>query len=352
MAWINRPPNVSQVSAEHHASGLSATIEAVGDPAQTARLQEEIRSLATERGAVILAHCYQRPEVQDVADFVGDILSLSHRAAASSMELIAFCGVRFMAETASVLGPQKTVLLPDLACGCSLADTITAADVRAWRDTRPKAVVVMCLSTSAEVKAEADYCCTSSNAVAVVEHVWREHGPDTQILFGPDMWLGAYVEDRTGRPMLLWRGGCHVHAGIKPQDIEQLSAAHPQAELLVHPECGCTTSVMEFFSSGDLDAGRCRMLSTGAILDHVRHSRRQEFILATETGMLHPLRRQNTDKRFIPLRQSASCRFMKAITLPKLRDCLRDLAPQVRVEKDIAQRARIPIERMIAISVS
>jgi quinolinate synthase len=316
---------------------------------QTAVLYAEIRDLARERDAIILAHNYQRPEVQDVADFIGDSLALSRRAADSDKRLIAFCGVHFMAETASVLCPEKTVLLADLHAGCSLADTITAADVRAWKEEHPGALVVMYVNTSAEVKAETDYCCTSSNAMQVVEHVWREHGEDTEILFGPDMWLGEFVKRQTGRPMQVWSGECHVHAGIRPQDIERIRSEHPNAELLVHPECGCTTSVMEFLASGDVQGARSHILSTGGMLDYARRSDAEEFVVATETGMLYPLQRQNPDKHFIPVRRAAVCRFMKMITLEGLRDSLHDMRHEVRVPLEISERARIPIERMVSI---
>src|SRR5213082_2947785 len=199
-------------------------------------LQDEVRALASERGAVILAHNYQLPEVQDVADFVGDSLGLSQRAAATDAPVIAFCGVHFMAETASILAPEKTVLLPDMDAGCSLADSITAEQLRAWKAKHPRAIVVMYVNTSAEVKAETDYCCTSANAVDVVRHIYATHGEDSEILFGPDMFLGAYVEKTLGRPMYVWDGECHVHAGIKPRDIAAVRASHPGAELLVHPE--------------------------------------------------------------------------------------------------------------------
>ncbi len=217
-------------------------------------LQAEVRALAAERGAVILAHNYQLPEVQDVADFVGDSLGLSQQAARTDAEVIAFCGVHFMAETASILSPDKTVLLPDLDAGCSLADSITAGQLRAWKAEHPGAMTVMYVNTTAEVKAETDYCVTSSNAVQVVEHIYREHGDDTEILFGPDMFLGAYVEKTTGRKMHVWDGECHVHAGIRPADIREMRAAHPGADFLIHPECGCSTSVMEYVAAGDVDA--------------------------------------------------------------------------------------------------
>jgi quinolinate synthase len=313
-------------------------------------LKREVRALAEERDAVILAHNYQLPEVQDVAHFVGDSLGLSRQAAAAGSEVIAFCGVHFMAETASILSPDKTVLLPDLDAGCSLADSITADQLRTWKAQHPGAVVVMYVNTTAEVKAETDYCCTSSNAVRVVEHIWREHGEDTEILFGPDMWLGAYVERTTGRRMQVWDGECHVHAGIRPGDIADVRADHAGAEFMIHPECGCTTQVMEYVAAGDVDPERTHMLSTGGMLDFARESDAGEFIVATETGMLHPLEQENPGKTFIPANRAAVCRYMKMITLPKLRDALRDLAPRVSVPPELAERARVPIERMVAIS--
>jgi quinolinate synthase len=313
-------------------------------------LKREVRALAEERDAVILAHNYQVPEVQDVAHFVGDSLGLSRQAAAAGAEVIAFCGVHFMAETASILSPDKTVLLPDLDAGCSLADSITADQLRTWKAQHPGAVVVMYVNTTAEVKAETDYCCTSSNAVRVVEHIWREHGEDTEILFGPDMWLGAYVERTTGRRMQVWDGECHVHAGIRPGDIADVRADHPGAEFMIHPECGCTTQVMEYVAAGDVDPERTHMLSTGGMLDFARESDAGEFIVATETGMLHPLEQENPGKTFIPANRGAVCRYMKMITLPKLRDALRDLEPRVSVPPDLAERARLPIERMVKIS--
>ncbi|HYP47652.1 MAG TPA: quinolinate synthase NadA [Thermoleophilaceae bacterium] len=312
-------------------------------------LKREVRALAEERNAVILAHNYQVPEVQDAAHFVGDSLGLSRKAADTDAEVIAFCGVHFMAETASILSPDKTVLLPDLDAGCSLADSITADELRAWKAQHPGAIVVMYVNTTAEVKAETDYCCTSSNAVKVVEHIRREHGDDIEILFGPDMWLGAYVERVTGRRMHVWTGECHVHAGIRPADISDVRHEHPGAEFLIHPECGCTTQVMEYVAAGDVDSERTHMLSTGGMLDFARSSASDEFIVATETGMLHPLEQENPGKRFIAANRAAVCQYMKMITLPKLRDCLRDLAPQVKVDPALAERARVPIERMVAI---
>jgi len=317
-------------------------------------LQDEVRALATQRGAVILAHNYQLPEIQDIADYVGDSLGLSQQASAASAETIVFCGVHFMAETASVLCPDKRVLIPDPDAGCSLADSITAEQLRAWKAEHPGAVVVMYVNTTAEVKAETDYCCTSANAVGVVRHIYAEHGEDAEILFGPDMFLGAYVERTLGRPMHVWDGECHVHAGIKPGDIAAVRAAHAGADFLIHPECGCSTSVMEYVASGDIDAAGVQMLSTGGMLayarDHGAHHSGQTAIVATETGMLHPLRQAAPEVDFVAANEAASCRFMKMITLPKLRDALRDGVHEVKVPADIADRARVPIERMITIS--
>jgi quinolinate synthase len=327
---------------------------------EIAELHQEVRALAAERDAVILAHNYQVPEVQDVADFVGDSLGLSRRAAAASQQTIVFCGVHFMAETASVLCPEKTVLIPDLDAGCSLADTIDAAQLSAWKEQHPNAIVVMYVNTSAEVKALTDYCCTSSNAVEVVRHIYASEGDDTEILFGPDMWLGAYVEKQLGRAMHVWDGECHVHAGIRPADIEATRAAHPNAEFLIHPECGCTTSVMEYVAAGDVDPHDVQMLSTGGMLSYAREAERRagsgstpsgrpEVVVATEIGMLYPLELAAPDVEFIPANAEASCRFMKMITLPKLRDSLRDMRHEVRVPRGTADRARVPIDRMVAI---
>jgi quinolinate synthase len=285
-----------------------------------------------------------------VADYVGDSLGLSQQAAKTDAGVIAFCGVHFMAETASILCPDKRVLIPDLDAGCSLADSITPEQLRAWQARHPGAITVMYVNTTAEIKALTDYCVTSSNAVAVVEHILREHGPDTEILFGPDMFLGAYVEQRIGRAMHVWDGECHVHAGIRPRDIERVRAEHPGADFLIHPECGCSTSVMEYVAAGDVDAEGVHMLSTGGMLQYARDAvPGTTAIMATETGMLHPLRMAAPEVDFIAANERASCRYMKMITLPKLRDCLRDLSGEVKVSEEIAARARVPIERMVAI---
>ncbi len=314
-------------------------------------LQEEVRALARERGAVILAHNYQLPEIQQVADYVGDSLGLSRQAAAADAETIVFCGVHFMAETASILSPQKTVLIPDLDAGCSLADSITAEQLRDWKREHPGAIVVMYVNTTAAVKAETDYCVTSANAVDVVAHILREHGADTEILFGPDMFLGAYVEKTLGCKLTVWDGECHVHAGIRPDDINAVRAAHPQADFLIHPECGCSTSVMEYVAAGDIDSAGVHMLSTGGMLDYAEEHQGQQrtAIVATEVGMLHPLRAAAPDVDFIAANEAAACRYMKMITLPKLRDSLRDGRYEVKVDAAIADRARVPIERMIQI---
>ncbi len=341
---------------------------------EIARMQAEVRALAAERGAVILAHNYQVPEVQDVADYVGDSLGLSRQAAAADGEVIVFCGVHFMAETASILCPEKTVLIPDLDAGCSLADSIDAGQLADWKAQYPQGVVVMYVNTTAEVKALTDYCCTSANAVDVVRHIYETHGEDTEILFGPDMWLGAYVEKELGRRMHVWDGECHVHAGIRPADIEATRAAHPGADFLIHPECGCTTSVMEYVASGDVSADGVHMLSTGGMLKYAEalervaggaaesvgapasspgngapQARPREAVVATEIGMLHPLRMAAPDVSFIPANPKASCKYMKMITLPKLRDALREMKYEVRVPEEIAVKARIPIDRMVAL---
>jgi quinolinate synthase len=346
---------------------------------EIARMQAEVRALAAERGAVILAHNYQVPEVQDVADYVGDSLGLSRQAAAADGEVIVFCGVHFMAETASILCPEKTVLIPDLDAGCSLADSIDAAQLADWKREYPEGVVVMYVNTTAEVKALTDYCCTSANAVDVVRHIYETKGEDTEILFGPDMWLGAYVEKMTSPParrMHVWDGECHVHAGIRPADIEATRAAHPGADFLIHPECGCTTSVMEYVASGDVSSEDVHMLSTGGMLKYAEALERvaggvaestagqatvafagsgapqakpREAVVATEIGMLHPLRMAAPDVNFISANPKASCKYMKMITLPKLRDALREMKYEVRVPEEIAVKAKVPIDRMVAL---
>jgi quinolinate synthase len=320
-------------------------------------LSEETRALAAERDAVILAHNYQLPELQDLADFVGDSLGLSRKAAETDASVIEFCGVHFMAETASVLCPDKQVLIADLGAGCSLAESINANQLRAWKAEHPGAVVVMYVNTSAEVKAETDYCCTSGNAVQVVEHILAEHGSDTEILFGPDMWLGAFVERETGikddpdrrARFHIWDGECHVHAGIKPTDIKATRDAHPNAEFLIHPECGCATQAMEYVASGDIDSEGVQMLSTGGMLNYIEEHPDGEYIVATENGMLYPLQQLAPQATLIEANRMAFCKYMKMIDLPKVRDSLREMKFEVKVPPEIAEKAKLPIERMVSI---
>jgi quinolinate synthase len=302
-------------------------------------LHEEIRELAKTREAVILAHNYQRPEVQDVADYVGDSLGLSREAAATDAEVIVFCGVHFMAETAAILSPEKTVLLPDLGAGCSLAASITAEQLRDWKAQHPGAVVVSYVNTTAEVKAESDYCCTSGNARAVIDAI----PADQEILFLPDMYLGLWLERVTGRKLTIWLGECHVHAGIRPSDIERWEREAPDAELLVHPECGCASQAMAFGSD------RTKILSTEKMVDYARRSPTQRFLVATETGILHRLEKEAPGKRFEPVREDAVCRYMKVTTLEKVRDSLRDLQHEITVDPETAGKARLAIERMVSI---
>ena len=303
-----------------------------------ARLQDEVRALARARGAVILAHNYQVPEVQDVADYVGDSLGLAREAAKTDAAEIVFCGVHFMAETAAILSPEKTVLLPDLDAGCSLAASITADQLRAWKAEHPDAVVVAYVNTTAAVKAETDYCCTSGNAQQIIESI----PADREILFLPDMYLGLWLERVTGRKLRIWMGECHVHAGIRPADIEALTA-DPATELLVHPECGCASQCMAFGN------GRTQILSTEKMVTFARASEKQRFLVATETGILHRLHKEVPGKEFQAVSERAICRYMKMITLPKLRDSLRDGRHVVTVDPAIAARARGAIDRMVAI---
>lgn len=320
-------------------------LEAHYDPA----LASEIRDLAKANNAVILAHNYERPEIQDVADFVGDSLGLSREAAKTSADVIVFCGVHFMAETAAILSPQKTVLLPDLAAGCSLASTIDADQLRAWKAEHPGAVVVAYVNTTAEVKAESDYCCTSGNAVDVVNAI----PADNEILFLPDMFLGAHVRRETGRDNIhVWMGECHVHAGIDPEHIENMRARHPGAEFLIHPECGCATPVVEAMSAGAINPDNVHILSTEGMINRPAQTTQETFIVATEIGILHRLRRANPTKHFIAANDRAQCAYMKVTTLEKVRDALRYGQHRITVPDDIAARARTAIERMVSIGGS
>ena len=311
-------------------------------------LATEILALKTERRAAILAHNYQRPEIQDVADVVADSLRMARRATELDAPLLVICGVHFMAETAAIANPDKRILIPDLDAGCSLAATIRPEDVRAWRATHPDGLVVAYVNCSAAVKAEADYCCTSGNAVAVV----RALAPDVPVLFVPDFFLGNHVRRVTGRALDVWMGECHVHAALGPSDVDAKRREYPDAEFLVHPECGCVTSTMYYAAAdggGDVAAGRTHIVSTEQMTQRARSSPARRFVVATETGVLHRLRRENPDKEFYALAESAECRFMKLITLEKLRDSLRDLKHEVTVPPDVAGRARRAIERMLAI---
>jgi len=286
---------------------------------------------------VILAHNYQIGEVQDVADFVGDSLGLSQKAAQVDAKIIVFCGVHFMAETASILCPDKTVLLPDREAGCSLSDMITVPALREWKAEHPGAVVVAYVNTSAAVKAESDYCCTSSNAVKVVESIPK----DKEILFVPDMYLGSFVREKTGRPIHLWPGYCGVHSQIPTDRISQMKKEHPQAEMLIHPECGCLTPQLIHVD---------QILSTEGIVRRPAVSKATEFIVATETGILHRLQKTYPDKHFIPVMGDAVCGYMKHITLEKVLWSLEDLVYEIKVPADVAAKARTAIDRMMAIA--
>jgi quinolinate synthase len=322
-------------------------VETIEDsPAEIRAKQEQIARIKEERNAVILAHNYQRDEVQEVADFVGDSLGLSQQAAATPAEVIVFCGVHFMAETAAILCPDKTVLLPDLRAGCSLAATITAEELRAWKARYPGSVVVAYVNTSAEVKAESDYCCTSANAASVV----RAIPADQPILFVPDKYLAAFVARETGRPNIIaYPGYCHVHRAIQPAQVLAMIEEYPDIELLVHPECGCVSSCMSRVADGTLPRARTFFLSTEGMARHISDSTAKQFAVATEIGMLHRLRRQAPQKIFRPVNPEAVCEFMKTITLDRVLRSLESLQPQIRVPDEIARRARRAIGRMLAI---
>ena len=307
---------------------------------------QRIRRLAAERDAVILAHNYQVPEIQDVAHHVGDSLALSRVAAQVESSTIVFCGVHFMAETAKLLSPNKTVLIPDERAGCSLADSITADQLRTWKAEHPGAVVVSYVNTTAEVKAETDICCTSSNAVDVVASIPE----DKEILFCPDQFLGAHVQRLTKRKnMHIWMGECHVHAGINGSELKQLVASEPDAELFIHPECGCATSAMYLASEGVVPAERTKILSTAGMVCAARDTKARKVLVATETGMLHQLQKVNSNTLFQPVNRAAVCKYMKMITPEKLERCLIEGRDVVDVPVDIAERARQSVERMIAI---
>lgn len=306
----------------------------------------EIRRLAELRNATILAHNYQSPEIQDVADHVGDSLALSRIAAEAPEDTIVFCGVHFMAETAKILSPDKTVLIPDQRAGCSLADSITAEELAEWRAEHPDAVVVSYVNTTAAVKALTDICCTSANAVDVVASI----PADREVLFLPDQFLGAHVRRVTGRKNLhVWAGECHVHAGINGDELAEQVRSHPDAELYVHPECGCATSALYLAGEGTVAPDRVKILSTGGMLDAARASRARQVLVATEVGMLHQLRRAAPEIDFQAVNDRASCRYMKMITPAALLRCLLEGADEVDVDPETARRARASVARMIEI---
>jgi len=300
-------------------------------------LKEKIRQLAQERHVVILAHNYQEGAIQDVADFVGDSLNLARKAKETTAEIILFCGVHFMAETAAMLNPTKLVLMPDLAAGCSLADMIIPEQVRRWRAEHPNGVVVCYINTSAAVKAECDYCCTSSNAIKVVESIPE----DKEILFVPDYYLGSYVKAKTKRNIHLWKGYCPAHAVILPERIDELREQYPDAEFLMHPECGCLTKQMDLAD---------RILSTEGMVRYVKESPAETFIIATENGILYRMRKENPDKTFLPASEHASCHHMQRNTLEKVFWSLVKLQYKVSVDPAITERALVPIERMLALN--
>jgi len=314
---------------------------------QATELKEEILKLKKQKDVVILAHNYQVPDVQDVADFVGDSLGLSKQAAKVDNKTILFCGVHFMAETAAIISPQKKVLIPDLEAGCSLSDSITVNDLKKWKKEHPDAISVGYVNTTAEIKAELDYCCTSSNAVNVVNAIPE----DKEILFLPDMFLGSYVAKITGRKnMYIWAGECHVHAGISSTDVQKKLDELPNAEFLVHPECSCTTPILYDVAVGDYDNRKVKILSTDGMMNHVKNSTAQQFVIATETGILYRMRQQNPGKTFVPASEKAECQYMKMITPENVYASLKEDKYEVKVPKEIADKARLAIERMLSIS--
>jgi quinolinate synthase len=300
-------------------------------------LVKDILRLKRERQAVILAHNYQIGDIQDIADFTGDSLGLTQAAARTDAKVIAFCGVHFMAETAAIMNPDKIVVIPDVEAGCSLAAMISGDSLRRWKAQHPGAVVVTYINCTAEVKAESDYICTSTNALKIIEAI----PPDREILFAPDQFLGTFVQKKTGRKMHLWPGYCHVHNRIDTDKIKSMKSEHPQARFVMHPECGCLTSCMPLAD---------KVLSTEGILNHCRTAPEKEFIVGTEVGILHRLKKESPDKTFFPATEEASCEFMKLNTLEKLLACLEDLEPRVTVPEAIAKKARLAIQRMLEIS--
>ena len=310
-------------------------------------LKDKILKLKEEKDVVILAHNYQIPEVQDVADFVGDSLGLARQAAKTNHKTILFCGVHFMAETAAIISPEKKVLIPDLEAGCSLSDSITVEQLRKWKKEHPNSITVGYVNTTAEIKSELDYCCTSSNAVNVVKAIPSEK----DVLFLPDMFLGSYVAKMTGRKnMFIWAGECHVHAGITPSDIDRKLESMANAEFLVHPECSCTSPMLYDIASGSYKNRQVQVLSTEGMMNYAKNSSSSEFVVATETGILYRMKQQNPEKTFVPASDKAECQYMKMITLDKVYDSLVNEEYEVKVPKNIALKARLAIDRMLSIS--
>lgn len=303
-----------------------------------------VRELAEQRNAVILAHNYQIPEIQDVAHHTGDSLALSRQAAETDADIIVFCGVHFMAESAKILSPNKKVLIPDARAGCSLADSITAKQLREWKAEHPDALVVSYVNTTADVKALTDVCCTSSNAVDVVNSL----PADQEILFCPDQFLGAYVKRETGREnMHIWAGECHVHAGISAEQLTQQTQDNPSADLYIHPECGCANSALYLANEGLVPQERVHMLSTGQMITQAQKQPHNKVLVATETGMLHQLHQAAPDIDFQAVNDRAECKYMKMITPEALVRCLE--TDEVTVDTNIADAARKSLEAMISI---
>ena len=307
--------------------------------------RKQILALKQDKNAVILAHNYQLPEVQDVADFIGDSLALSRNAAQTDADIILFCGVYFMAETASIICQDKKILIPDLGAGCSLASSINVDELKSWKSEHPNAIVVSYINTSADIKALSDYCCTSSNAVKIVKSI-----PESkEILFLPDMFLGSYVAEITKRKnMYIWPGECHVHAGINAEQINTMLTTFRNAEFLVHPECSCTSSTLYHMSRGDL-AKNGHILSTEGMMNHARTSNAKQFVIATETGIIHRMKKENPNKQFIPIKEDAICKYMKKINLEKVHNSLTDMVYEVKVPANIAEKAKLSIDRMLTI---
>lgn len=339
------PPERARPSVDH--TDATAAIESDEEvrAMSEADLLDGIARLRRDRDAVILAHNYQIPVIQDLADVVGDSLELSREAARSDASRIVFCGVHFMAETAAVLAPEKRVLIPDPEAGCSLAASVDVDQLRSWKAEHPGAVIVAYVNTDADVKAEVDYCCTSANAVEIVKSI----PGDKEILFLPDMFLGLFVERMSGRKLHLWLGECHVHAGVRAEDVSRMLDELPESELLLHPECGCVSQCMYSLAEGDLPAERSFILGTGGMVRHLHESEAQVFIVGTETGMIHRLRTEQPDRTYLPLKEDAICEYMKTITLPKVYRALRDDVYEVTVPPETADRARVAIERMVAV---